>query len=304
MVSESNSKQRGRTIKQKMAILFVLIAAGLWGSVGIFVRTLTGYGLNSMQITTGKAVYGLITVLLYLLIKNRKLLSIHIKDLGWFAANGILGIFFFNYCYITTLQLSGMAVAAILLYTSPIFVILLSIVIFKEKLTLIKCSSLVLAFIGCVLVSGIGTQSASISMVALLLGLCAGFGYALYSIFSRILVKKYHSLTAVLYTFIFTVLAALCFTDIHGIFEVYRVYPNAIGVHLFAGICTNAVPYILYTFALMNLEASKASMLASVEPVVAALLGFLIFQETLSITAIIGIACIMMMIFLLSKDGK
>lgn len=304
MVSESNNKQRGRAVKQKLSILFVLIAAALWGSTGIFVRALTGYGMTSMQIITGKAIVGLIAVILYLLIKDPSLFRIHPKDLGWFAANGILSIFFFNLCYTKTIQLSGMAVAAILLYTSPIFVLLLSIVIFKEKLTFVKGISLVLAFTGCALVSGIGTQNAAISTSAFLLGICSGFGYALYSIFSRILVKKYHSLTIVLYTLSFTTLAAVCLTDITKIFAIYQEHPAAAGVHILVGICTNAVPYILYTYALMNIEASKASMLASVELVVAAILGFLVFHETLSITALIGIACIIIMVLLLSKKEK
>lgn len=304
MVPESNSKQRRGTLKQKLSILFVLVAAGLWGSIGIFVRTLTGYGLTSIQITTGRVVYGLIIVTIFLFFRDRSLFRIHIKDLGWFAANGILSILFFNLCYITTIQQSDMAVAAILLYTSPIFVIILSIILFKEKMTIRKGISLVLAFTGCALVSGIGSHGSAIRMAALLFGLGAGFGYALYSIFSRILVKKYHSLTIVFYTLSFTVLAAVCLTDVRGIFEVYVAHHQAVGVHIVAGICTNAVPYILYTYALMHMEASKASMLASVEPVVAALLGFLVFGETLSITSLIGIGCILIMVILLSKGKK
>lgn len=304
MVPESNSKQRRGTLKHKLSILFVLTAAGLWGSIGIYVRTLTGYGLTSIQITTGRAIYGLIIVATFLFLKDRCLFRIRIKDLGWFAANGILSILFFNLCYITTIQLSDMAVAAILLYTSPIFVIILSIIIFKEKMTVRKGISLVLAFTGCALVSGVGSRGQAIHMTALLFGLGAGLGYALYSIFSRILVKKYHSLTIVLYTFAFTVLAAVCLTDVSGILSVYLVHPQAVGVHILAGICTNSVPYILYTYALMHMEASKASMLASIEPVVAALLGLLVFQEALSVTSLIGIGCILIMIIILSKAEK
>lgn len=304
MVPESNSKQRRGTLKQKLSILFVLTAAGLWGSIGIFVRTLTGCGLTSIQITTGRAFFGLIIVAAFLFLKDRRLFRIQPRDLGWFAANGILSIFFFNLCYITTIQLSDMAVAAILLYTSPIFVILLSIILFKEKMTARKGISLVLAFTGCALVSGLVSQGSAISMAALLFGLGSGFGYALYSIFSRILVKRYHSLTIVLYTFAFTVLAAVCLTDVRGIFAVYAAHPQAVGIHILAGICTNSVPYILYTYALTHMEASKASMLASVEPVVAALLGLLVFQETLPVTSLIGIGCILAMIILLSKGEK
>ena len=301
MVSESNSKQRRKSLKQKIAILYVLVAAGLWGSTGIYVRTLTGYGLTSMQITTGKVVIGLVGAALFLLIKDKALFRIRIRDIGWFAANGIL-IFFYGACYNASIQMSGMAVAAILLYTSPIFVILLSIVIFKEKLSLIKSVSLVLAFIGCALVSGIGISSTPIGFIALLLGLCSGFGYALYSIFSRILVKKYHSLTIVLYSSLFTALAAICLTDIQGIFAVCKEFHQAAGFYILAGIFTNLVPNVLYINALLDIEAGKASMLASVELVMAAVLGFLVFHETLTMTAVTGIVCIVTMVILLGKD--
>lgn len=301
MVPERNSEQRGRSVKQKISMLFILAAAGLWGSTGIFIRALTGYGMTSMQVMAGKAVFGLITVTLFLLTKDRSLFRIQIRDLGWFSLNGIISVFFYTVCYIKTIQLSGMATAAILLYTSPIFVVFLSILVFKEKLTIIKCVSLGLAFIGCILVSGMGSGRSSISSISLVLGLCSGFGYALYSIFTRILVKRYHSLTIALYTALFTALAAVCAIDVPGIFAVYKEFPQAAAVHMLVGICTNAVPSILYTYALMHIEASRASMLASVELVVAALLGFLVLHESLSVAAITGIGCMIMMVILLSK---
>lgn len=91
----------------------------------------------------------------------------------------------FTYCYFRTMQTTSLSVAAVLLYTAPIMVTIMSVPLFKEKLTASKVAACVLAFTGCIFVTGLLGNAQAVSASGILTGLLSGFGYALYSIFGR-----------------------------------------------------------------------------------------------------------------------
>ena len=100
----------------------------------------------------------------------------------------------------------SLSAAAILLYTSPIWVTLLSALLFYEKLTAAKLAALCMAFGGCVLVSGLG--GGGLTLRGLLLGLGAGLGYGLYSILGSIALRRYSAFTVTALTFLIAALGA------------------------------------------------------------------------------------------------
>ena len=283
----------------KKVVVLVLLAATCWASVAAFVRMLTQFGFTAIQITVLKMVFGFLTVFVFLLITDKKAFQIKLKDLPWFVMNGIGCILLYNICYIKTIQFSNIATAAVLLYTAPVFVMLLSILIFRERFTIKKGICLVLAFSGCALVSGFGSREMSISKEVLFFGLMAGVGYALYSIISRVLLKSYEALTIVFYTLLFTAGACVLITNPVTLVDTMLLNPSTIVVGILAGIITGAVPYILFTSGLKYIEASKAAMIASIEPVLAAFLGFLFYQEGMNVQQLLGICCIVATIIIL-----
>ena len=113
-----------------------------------------------MELVAVRIFVTLISLGVYLLIGNRSKLKVRLKDLWCFFGTGIFSILFFSYCYFTTIQLTSLSVACILLYTAPVFVMVLSVFLFREKITLQKLMALVLAFAGCVLVTGLGGSKA------------------------------------------------------------------------------------------------------------------------------------------------
>ncbi len=113
------------------------------------------------------------------------------------------GVILSNQLYYITIKPPPLSVAAVLLYTSLIFIMLFSAVLFQEKITKIKVLSFVMAFTGCMLVSGIFENSAVLNFQGMAIGLCSGVGYALYTIFSRYAINYgYPSLTIQFYTFV------------------------------------------------------------------------------------------------------
>jgi len=285
--------------------LLIFLAGMLWGSMGLFVRRLSVYGFTTPDILLIRVSLPLVLLLVYMLIFSRDSLKVKIRDLWCFVGTGILSLLFFNYCYFRAMSITDLSVAAVLLYTAPAFVMVMSFFLFKESFTGRKVIALVLTFIGCVFVTGLVGGVQEVSAKGILFGLGAGFGYALYSIFGRYAIMRgYGSLTITFYTFLFSFIGS-CF--IASPVEVCAGVSANPGVILWAvgiGIFCTILPYILYTAGLANVENGKASIIASIEPITATVLGALIFGETLDVFGVIGIALVLGGILLCNTGSK
>lgn len=276
---------------KKTAPVFVLAAGTLWGSMGIFVRKLSTYGFSSIQIASLRIFFGALIFLIITAVWKRELLKIKWKDLGLFAGMGILSLLLFTICYFTTINMASLSVAAILLYTSPIWVMLMSLICFKEKMTGKKILAAAMAFAGCVLVSGIGGDS-RISLKIIVTGLLSAVGYGLYSIFGTFALRKYPPLTVTTYAFLFGAAGALFVSRPAEIVNLVR-NSHETGFLIFlivlTAFVTAVLPYLLYTMGLFFMRASSAAIIASIEPVVATIAGTAVFREKMTAASLAGI---------------
>lgn len=279
---------------KKPAPIFVLLAGILWGMMGIYVRRLNAAGFTTIEIVAVRSVVTALLLFLVLFFYNREMLKICIRDIWCFAGTGILSIVFFNYCYFKAITMTSLSVAAVLLYTAPAIVMILSAVFFHEKITTVKLISLVATFIGCVLVTGLVGSTESLNAAGILVGLGAGLGYALYSIFSRFALERgYHSLTISFYTFVFASIGVLPLADVQKIYGACVEDIGMLGFYLVFALVSTVIPYILYTLGLTALENSKASIIASVEPVAATVLGIVLFHEKMTVNIVTGIVLVL-----------
>ena len=289
---------------QKKSYLLILAAASLWGCLGVFLKLLTAAGLTSMQSVAVRTGVATVLYFFFLWVTDRGALKISLRDCRYFVGTGILSVVFFNWCYFNTIQLSSLSVAAVLLYTSPAFVMLLSALLFHESITRRKVLALCLTFLGCMLVTGLlPLGGAGLSPKTILFGLGAGFGYALYTIFSKFALEKYASGTVSFYTFLFATLASLPLSGLLQTPQVLldgRAVAGALGMGVFCCI----LPYVFYTEGLRHVEAGKAAILATAEPFVAALLGILLFHEVLTPFKLLGMAAILFSIVLLNSKSE
>ena len=287
---------------QMLPSVFIIAAGSLWGMMGIFVKWFDTFGVSAMPMTFLRALVTAVVMVVFMLVKHRQMLKIKLKDLWMFIGTGLCSIVIFNYCYFRTIMVTSLSVAAILLYTAPIFVMLISALLFKERLTARKLIALALAFGGCVLVTGVMTGG-GVSGEAILTGLGAGLGYALYSIFSRYALRRYHAYTVTTYTFVIACLGSIPFVDLKMIGGILAAPEHAFAV-LLMGLVISVLPYILYTSGLNHVETGHASIMASVEPVVATLIGVVFFHETMTLVTALGALLVVCAIVLLSLNVK
>lgn len=287
---------------KRTASLWILLAGILWGIMGIFVRKLETYGFTSIQIASMRLIGGAVIFLIVTALFNRKKLHIKIKDMGLFFGMGVCSILFFTVCYFTTISMASLSVAAILLYTEPIMVMLMSLVLFHEKLTVRKSIALLMAFAGCVLVTGIG-GAMRVSAPAVGIGLLSGFGYGLYSIFGTYALRKYPPLTATTYAFLCGGIGALLLCRPGEMVSRIRISGEPGKVVLLIVLLaffTAVLPYLFYTMGLSATKASSAAIMASTEPVVATIAGVLVFHEVMTAASTVGILLVLGAIVLLN----
>lgn len=285
--------------------LFALLGAGiLWGFMSVFVKWMSSCGLTLQQMVLTRALFAAIMLGVFLAVKSPSKLKIRLKDIWIFIGTGIISLFCFNLCYFYVIACGYAAIGGVLLYTSPVFIILLSALFFKERFTTPKIAGLVLTLLGCFLVSGIIGSGQRLPLNVLAFGIGSGFFYALYSIFGKFAMAKYDAMTITFYTFVFCAAAIICMGELPGTLHAFRAEPRAL-----LPCCGNAffcalLPYFLYTWGLLRTTAGRAAILVAVEPIVCTILGIFIYKEPSSLLQTIGIFSIMLAIILQCRPDK
>lgn len=291
---------------KKIMPIFPILAGILWGATGIFIRKSMALGMNSITVISSKVSIASIIMIIFITIYNKSLLKIKLKDIYIFISAALLGMFAVNVFFNESVHLLSLSLAAVLLSLSPIFVLIMSYFLYKEKITTIKIISMILAFLGCVLVSNVLSSKINLSFRGIISGLLAAFFYALYSIISKkALQKGYHSLTITLYAFIFISIIIAPFTNWELIINLVKNDPINISVFMIMhSVLMLIMPYVFYTISFSFMDAGKASILASCEPIASTIFGIIFFNEIPNIPSIIGIALTVTALTLLSMPSK
>ena len=187
---------------------------------------------------------------------------------------------------------------------------ILSGMLFREKITGMKIFCVVLSVAGCAFASGIageitGSQGSTVSAAGILLGLGAGLGYALYSIFSRMILNRGYSVyTNIFYSFSIVTVIFLAASVRDGSVKQIFVLPSAAALAADCGLVTGFGSYLLYTLGMEKMETSRAAQLATIEPVTAAILGCVLFRQPLSGYEVLGIVLVVLSVILISSVSR
>lgn len=266
----------------------IAIGASLWGIIAVFVKGLGAYNFTAMEIVAIRVIFAAFFLLIIGIVRYPKEMKLkQVKDVRLFVGTGILSIVFFNFCYFTTISQMNISVAVILLYTSPAFVTILSFIFLKESLTVTKITAVAGTILGCFLIAGLTMGDSNITFLGIITGLGSGLGYALYTIFGKFALKKYEPFTITLYTFLIAAIALIPVTKLWTKLDLLMDM-NVLMYGVGLGLIPTVLAYFLYTWGLEKTEGSKAAIIATVEPVVATILGVFLYGEKLGIFQIIG----------------
>ena len=286
-------------MKKYLPHIFILIAGISWGMLGLFTRNLSAVGFTPRDLIMVRNFGGLVVMTILFFIMDKNIFRIKLKHFPYFLGTGLVSVVLFTLLYFSCQQQCSLAVSAILLYTSPVFVMIMSALIFKDKITREKLVALIVTFAGCVFVSGILSGDISMTAAGFLTGIGSGFFYALYSIFGRFALQHYKPLTVTYYTFVCAGIASLF---VGSPAQVVPYLGSNAMVPLFAlglVVIGTVLPFVMYTKGLAEIESGKAAILASVEPVAAALVGVIAFGEPMTMAVVMGLVCILTAVYIL-----
>ena len=284
-----------------------IISGICFGSAGIFVRELSE-NMNSTSIISSRILIAILLLGLWIAVRYPMNFRIKLKDSWIFVGAGVLGTLGLNLCYNFSINELSLSLAAVLIALAPIFVMVFAFFMFHEAITAKKVISIILALVGCVLTSGILENNVSMhwSWIGILLGSASAGFYALYSIFSKVGMKKsYPALTITFYSMLAIAVVLLPFTQWDNM-EHY-IAANPLRNTLFMvmhSLCTAVCPYAFYTVALDHMEAGKASILCSCEPVAAMVFGLFFFGEIPTVLSVTGLMIVLLALAMLVLSDK
>lgn len=278
---------------QTVYLCLSMIAGFCWGTAGIFVRSLSEVGMNNITINFCKFLFAAIIVFIAILIKDPKALRINMKDLPLLAGVGVVGNLLLSVAYNEAILRTSLSLAAVLLSLAPIFVLFFGMILFGEKMTRGKLLCVCFAIFGSILLSGLFDKGSSMpwDIIGFLFGLTSAFANGAYTILSKMATNKgYGSMTIYFYAFVVITILVLPFADVGAVFDYLMTSPgqatfNYLGISVYASL----LPGILYTIAVMNVEAGKvAAINAGAQPLASMIAGVLLYHEIPSLLGIFG----------------
>jgi drug/metabolite transporter (DMT)-like permease len=284
--------------------LLVLLAATLWATIGVIYSHLSGaQGLPPLALAAGRAGLGGLLLLAGLALLRPSALRIGGRALAVTLAYGVGGIAVFYAAYVYAVIAAGVAVASVLLYTAPAWVALIAWGLLGERLSRTHLAALGLTIAGAALVAGVSPQGAArLGAPAVLWGLAAGLTYAIWSVFNSIGVRHASPWTFQCYGMLTGAVVLLLAQPLAPLLAAARS-PAALGwlALLAAGPTVGAS--VAYAAGVRRVPVSVASLVATLEPVIAAALAWLLLGERLSASQIAGGGLILSAVWLL-RPGR
>ena len=292
---------------KKIYLILPILAGIMFGSSGIFVRTLTQNGIDSTTLLFLRFSIAIIPILLAILLTDKELLKIDLSDIPLFLACSIC-IIGLNLCYNESMNSIPLSLAAVLLSLAPIYVLIFAYILFREKITSKKIICMFLAIFGCLLMTGALEDSlTSIPLFGILLGIGSGLFWAIYLMASKKSIEAgKHTYTLLFYSIIFISIALIPFTDFGQITSFVSINPILTIVFLIIhSTFSFALPYILSTVSLNYMDSGVSSILLSgAEPFAALFFELLIYSEIPTILMFCGFILSIIAMMLLSRTNS
>jgi drug/metabolite transporter (DMT)-like permease len=287
-------------MKSLSSYIYVLLAGTGFGFLGIFGKLAFQNGLTVGELLFARFFLASLILWILVLIFKRSLIFIPQKQILMSIVLGLFGYAVFSTLYFRSLQGLSVSLAAMLLFTFPVFVNLGAYFIFKEKFTVKKILGLILTIVGIIfLLWGPITVE---SMTSVFMALLAALTYSAYVLTSGHYQKSVHPLSSTLYVISSTTLALWIFHQPSISRIVSFNQSQILNITGLAVVCT-IIPITLFLLGLQKLKSSQASVVVTVEPIVATLAGWFVLNEALTGMQIGG-AFLILISFLFVNDAK
>ena len=289
---------------KKIYLILPLLAGMMFGSGGVFVRTLMAHGIDSTTLLFLRFSIAILPILIAILVTDRNLFKIYLKDIPLFlvCAMCIVGL---NLCYNESMGSIPLSLAAVLLSLAPIYVLVIAYFAFREKITNKKLICMALAIFGCILMTGVlETDLSNLPVYGIIAGIGAGLFWAVYIMASKKSIENgKHTFTILIYSIVFISIGLIPFTNFGQITHFISLNPVLVIVFLIMhSTLSFALPYIFSTLSLNYIDSGISSiMLSGTEPFAALIFGLIFYSEVPTFMMSCGFILTIIAMMVLSK---
>lgn len=285
--------------QKRKGYTLIIVAGILWSTLGLFANNLLDKGLIPEQLAFIRLFLGFCILVIYSLIKMPHVLKINKKIFIYCLMVGVISQAGFNLCYFNAIDSIGVSAAAVLLYTSPVFLAFLSKTVYKENLDKNKLVSLFICFIGSILaITGGSLNLGKLNATGIILGILAAITYACMSIISKSALKECEGITLLIYGFL---IGSILMIPLAKPWELgtyildSTILPYIIGL----GSIPAAGAYICYIEGISKgVDLSIAGILASGELVGSVIIGWILLGEIFSTIKLVGVLLMILSAFI------
>ena len=288
-------------MKRSRAFALIVLSSFLFGTSGVFVRLLSPYGFTSMQMTAMRGIVAAVALGLFVLLSHKKRFVFSGKTFGLSLASGFC-MFITAFLYYAAMEHTTIATAVVLMYASPIYIMIFSVLFLKEKMSALKALALGLMLVGMALVSGI-VGGMDFDPIGVVLAISSGVTYAAYNIFVKVGMQKgAEPMSTMWICYVMTGLCAGLCGDLPALVGLTAQNPALLWILIvLLGLCTSTLPHLMYATALKEIPAGTASTLSLLEPLAAILYAMVFFDEPLTLPLVIGGVLILSAVFLIGE---
>ncbi len=284
--------------------LFVTLAALLWGVSGSAAKYLFLNGVTPFQLVQLRLTIAAAGLLFYLLLRHPALLKIQRRDIPYFAVFGCIGMAGVQFTYLFAISRINVAAAILLQYLAPAFIALHAVLFFRDRLNPVTVLALIGAFAGCYLVGGAyNLDVVALNLMGIISGLLSAVGFAWYSIQGEYGMRRYSPWTVLFYAMFFGALTWNVFLTPLASF----MHPRSVelwGWILYIGVLGTLVPFGLFLEGVNLIRATRASITATLEPIMAGVLSFLFLNETMASWQLMGAGLVILSIVILQLNQE
>lgn len=281
------------------------MGASMWGMIGPTYALIQDWvSIDDVTLVTLRATGAALMCLIWFGIRNQSALHIRTSDIGRMVVFGLVSVTVFYLALIYAFRYSSVAMATLLLYLAPALVTIGAALWLNDPLTRTKVAALILSFAGCLLiVEAFRPANLSANLAGIGFGLAAAVTYGSYSLMAKRLMQRYTPDTLLVWYLSIGALGLLLVKLVTSPTEWPPMRTSA-GIAVYCGVMITILPVALYTYGLQRMPSSEASIVATIEPVVAMVLAFTILDERLGPIQLLGAACVIGGVVLLATMGR
>jgi len=264
-----------------------------------------GITVDPVTLAGARAVMAFMVLIVYIVLMKRDALRITSRDVPFLAVFGVVGLAGVHITYFQAISHTNVATAILLQYLAPILVLVFTVVFLRERLTVALPVGVALSITGCALVVGVaGEGGLSVSRAGLAWGLAAAVFFAGYSLMGRYAAPRYSPWTLLAYGLGFaSVFWLLYLRGIDGVMPAFGSAEAAAAV-VFIAVVSTILPFGAFLKALHFIDPTRATIVATLEPVIAGLTAFALLGEVFDASQLLGGALVLVAIMIVQAPGR